>query len=258
MQPPLAARREQPIGHQHQQHLIPTRAFAAGGKPLAPETIELQLLPQLQRQPARTPLPRPPSRSCDSFSRTIAASATTLTAVLRKQRQRARCARAVLQHRDRPPPRQFLRVVDLPQIQHVPLHHASAADTPVLDNAPVAVLLAVLLASRRAQKHDGAQLSAEFTARNRQGLHYSRICAIRGARAQKNKSVTLRNNAKIEANPIPTPTAAWSTTGTTPRESAGATSYTTWGRRATCAWTLSGLRATSTTAVAAARHSYHG
>jgi hypothetical protein len=63
---------------------------------------------------------------------------------------------------DRPPPRQFLRVVDLTQLQHVPLHHAPAADPRVLDNAPVAVLLAILLANFAAQEHDGRQLSAHW------------------------------------------------------------------------------------------------
>jgi hypothetical protein len=36
MEPPLAARREQSVGHEHEQHLIPARALAARQKPLAP------------------------------------------------------------------------------------------------------------------------------------------------------------------------------------------------------------------------------
>jgi hypothetical protein len=64
--------------------------------------------------------------------------------------------------RDRPPPRQFLRIVDLAQVQHVPLHHAPAGDPRVLDNAPVAVLLAILPANFAAQEHDGRQLSAHW------------------------------------------------------------------------------------------------
>src|SRR5262249_37037880 len=67
---------------------------------------------------------------------------------------------AIFQNLDRPPPRQFLSVVDLTQIQHVPLHHAPAGDACVLDNAPVAMLLAILLADFAAQEHDGRQLSA--------------------------------------------------------------------------------------------------
>jgi hypothetical protein len=48
----------------------------------------------------------------------------------------------------------FLRVVDLTQIQHVPLHHPPAGDACVLDNAPVAMVLAILPADFAAQEHD--------------------------------------------------------------------------------------------------------
>jgi hypothetical protein len=69
---------------------------------------------------------------------------------------------AVLDNRDRPPPRQFLGVVDLAQVQHMPLHHAPTGDPRVLDNAPIAVLLAILPADFAAQDHDGRQLSAHW------------------------------------------------------------------------------------------------
>src|SRR5215469_5355903 len=59
MQPPFAARRQQPIGNQNEQHQVPARAFAADRQSLSPKTIKLQLPPQAQRQPARPPLPRP-------------------------------------------------------------------------------------------------------------------------------------------------------------------------------------------------------
>src|ERR1700730_6045640 len=52
------------------------------------------------------------------------------------------------------------RQAGLAQVQHVPLHHAPAADPRVLDNAPIAVLLAILPAKFAAQEHDGRQLSA--------------------------------------------------------------------------------------------------
>jgi hypothetical protein len=43
-------------------------------------------------------------------------------------------------------------------IQHVPLHHAPAGDACVLDNAPVAMLLAILAADFAAQEHDGRHI----------------------------------------------------------------------------------------------------
>src|SRR5258708_22443702 len=45
----------------------------------------------------------------------------------------------------------------LAQVQHVPLRHASPGDPRVLDNAPVAVLPAILPANFAAQEHDGQQ-----------------------------------------------------------------------------------------------------
>ena len=66
----------------------------------------------------------------------------------------------MLKDLDRPPPRQLLRAVDLAQIQHVPLHHAAASDPRVLDNAPIAMLLAILAAVFVPQEHDGRELSA--------------------------------------------------------------------------------------------------
>jgi hypothetical protein len=71
MQAPLAAGRQQTVGDQHEQHLIPMRPFAAHSQPLRPELIELQLAPQRQRQPARALLKsntRAKSRSLATLS----------------------------------------------------------------------------------------------------------------------------------------------------------------------------------------------
>jgi hypothetical protein len=56
---------------------------------------------------------------------------------------------------------QLLRRVDLTQIKHMTLLNTSTANPLVLNNAEVTVFLAVLLASRGAQKHNGTSLSAE-------------------------------------------------------------------------------------------------
>jgi hypothetical protein len=73
--------------------------------------------------------------------------------ILGKQRQRPRPGDALVKDFDRFAPRQLLRVIDLAQIQHMPLHHASADHTFVLDNAEVAMLLPVLPPNRLAQEH---------------------------------------------------------------------------------------------------------
>ena len=54
-------------------------------------------------------------------------------------------AAAAFQHVDRFAPGGALGVVDLAQVQHVPLHDASALASAVLDDAPIAVRLAILL-----------------------------------------------------------------------------------------------------------------
>src|SRR5580693_3079575 len=101
VQPPFAARRQQAIGDQHEQDLIPVRSFAARPQPLRPELIELQLTPQHQRQPARAPLPWPPQlqlRQLDVDDRGVRQH--SCAAVFRKQRQRLRLRGAFLEHLD--------------------------------------------------------------------------------------------------------------------------------------------------------------
>src|SRR4051794_41323139 len=56
---PLAARRNQAIGHQNLKDLIPARALAARRQALLPEAIQFQLPPQVTGQPAGAPLPGP-------------------------------------------------------------------------------------------------------------------------------------------------------------------------------------------------------
>ena len=55
MQEPLAAGRDQPVGDQHEQDLLPARALAAGRQARGEEAVELQLLPQLSRRASRRP-----------------------------------------------------------------------------------------------------------------------------------------------------------------------------------------------------------
>src|SRR5208337_944212 len=54
---------------------------------------------------------------------------------------------------DSPTPCRPLAVVDLPEIEHLSLNHATAPDAPVLDDRPGPMLLAVLAANLVAQKH---------------------------------------------------------------------------------------------------------
>src|SRR5215469_16474702 len=77
MQAPFAARCQQTIGDQHEQHLIPMRPFAAHSQPLRPELIELQLAPQHQCQPARPHCRGRRRRNSDSLTPTTEASVSS-------------------------------------------------------------------------------------------------------------------------------------------------------------------------------------
>jgi hypothetical protein len=107
----------------------------------------------------------------------------------------------LLEHLDRPPPCQFLGVVDLTQVQHVPLHNAPAGDPRVLENAPIAMLLAILPANLAAQEHEAANYRHIGDRENRLGRHYSRFAPFRPAASLADQSLALRKlqNAGVES-----------------------------------------------------------
>jgi hypothetical protein len=51
--------------------------------------------------------------------------------------------------------------MDLSQIQNLSLHHPAIVETPILDDVPIDVRLAVLAPSSLPQKHDGTNRDAE-------------------------------------------------------------------------------------------------
>ena len=78
-----------------------------------------------------------------------------------KQRDGARLQLAVGEHFNRFFPGGFLPVVDLAQVEHVTLDDAITGTALVLDDAPVAVRLAVFDPRLAAQKHLGRALYRE-------------------------------------------------------------------------------------------------
>ncbi len=109
MQLPFAARGDQPIGHQNLEDLVPARPFAARRQALGPEPVQLQFAPQLTREPARSPLPRPPqTERRETKSHHPSVIAQRFAAVLREQRQRARHAGSGVEHLDRLTPNRSL------------------------------------------------------------------------------------------------------------------------------------------------------
>src|SRR5271157_5565537 len=109
-------------------------------------------------QPARSPLPRsaqPHAAEPDVHHITVQRRRRT---ILGEQRDLPGVLATLVKCFDGPAPRRSLAIVDLAQIQHVPLHRSTAANPAVLYDAPVAMFLTVLAADLVAQKH-AARLS---------------------------------------------------------------------------------------------------
>src|SRR5258707_14034904 len=73
---------------------------------------------------------------------------------------------ALFEDLNRLAPRRFLAVVDLSEIQHLPLNHAAVVSAPVLYNGPCPMFLAVLATNLGAQKHDADSRLARGRARS--------------------------------------------------------------------------------------------
>src|SRR5215469_3211354 len=73
--------------------------------------------------------------------------------IVGEQRDLSRSLASLVKCLNRLAPRRSLIVIDLAQIQHMPLHRATTADAPVFHDTPVAMFLAVLPADLAAQKH---------------------------------------------------------------------------------------------------------
>jgi hypothetical protein len=179
MQVPLATWRQQTVGCQEQQPLVPACSLAARAEPLGPELVERQLAPQVQRQPAPAPLPRPTQLQFAQLqpdNRGVRQHPPA--AVFREQRQAARRRGAFRKDGDRLAPSQFLRIIDLTQVQQRPLHHTASANPAILHDAPGTMLFAVLLALGVTKQHDTAQDTRGRYPKNGLGLHYSRFSPI--------------------------------------------------------------------------------
>src|SRR3954471_5758068 len=107
-------------------------------------------------QPAPAPLPwAAQAQTTEPDMHHITAQQRRCT-ILRKQRDLFATLPALVERLDRLAPGGALAVVDLAQIKHVPLHCPPAENPPVLHDAPIAVLFAVLAADLVAQKHDAS------------------------------------------------------------------------------------------------------
>jgi hypothetical protein len=104
MQSPFAARRDEPVGRQHLQNLIPTRSFAAFRQSLGPEPIEPQLPPQHARQPTGAPLARAAETHLVETEPDDILTGGSFAAILGEERERSRPAGIFVEHLDGPAP----------------------------------------------------------------------------------------------------------------------------------------------------------
>ena len=75
--------------------------------------------------------------------------------VIGKERQSHLLAGLRIERLDAPQPGGLLRIIDLPQIQHLPLYHPPARAAPTLHDRPVAMFLAVLEPTMTFEMPDG-------------------------------------------------------------------------------------------------------
>jgi hypothetical protein len=154
VQSPLAAGIDQAVAHQRLQDVPPPRSLARIRQASRPELIELQLLIQMTRQPARAPLPRPVQfHGIEPHLNAVSVGARRNLAISGKQRQLAVPLAAFIKGLDLLAPGLALTVIDLAEIQHLTLHHLAIGAALVLDDIPIAMLFAVFEASVESQKH---------------------------------------------------------------------------------------------------------
>src|SRR5215831_13518298 len=164
----LAARVQQPIRHQLPQHLLPTHPFAGLGQALLPELIQPQLMPQLAGQPAVAEHSRPPQFQPAQLYRHTVQRISRQFPVVREQAHGGVTFFVLDKYIQRSSPGGLLLVVDLAQVQNRPLHGLTASQPMILDDAEVAVVLAILSSVGAAQEH-GKQQNARVLSERKEG-----------------------------------------------------------------------------------------
>ena len=155
MQPPFTAGIDQPIAHQGLQNVLPARTFARIGQTRRKEKIEFELPIEMTGQKAGAPLPRPMQlHLVEPHLHAIGFGMVRHGPFGRKQRQLTMMSAVFVEGLDDPTPGVALAVVDLTKIQHGTLHHLAAGAALALDDAPIAMLFAVLEPSRELQVHE--------------------------------------------------------------------------------------------------------
>jgi hypothetical protein len=152
VQTPFAAGRKQPVKREQTQDFLPVRAFAAATQTRSEEGVELEVAPELIAQPARAPGAGTGELELGELHLHGGRVRRGRSAVGGKERTLAGLAVLFIEDGNGLLPGGALGIVDLAQVEDVPLHHA-APDAAALDDRPGARLLAVLFARAAFEKH---------------------------------------------------------------------------------------------------------
>jgi hypothetical protein len=152
VEPPFAARIEQAIGGEDLEERIPVSALAADGQAGRPEDIQIKLLPQLARHPARAPLARAVQRELAQADLDGVAHVGGNRVGGGEKRQLSGGLAIGVKDGDGPGPGGLLAVADLTQVKELALDPGAAGGADLLGDGPVAVILAVLAAAVAVQK----------------------------------------------------------------------------------------------------------
>jgi hypothetical protein len=132
VQTPLAAGIDQPVAGKRFQDMQPRGSLPARRQALLPEGVELQLFPEIERQPARPPLPG--TVELEILQAHLHRFGQRLRrAILREQSDLRHPPRPFVESLKRLVPLRLLAAGDLAQIQHLPLDGLAAAHAAVLN-----------------------------------------------------------------------------------------------------------------------------
>jgi hypothetical protein len=152
VQAPFAAGRKQPVKREQAQDFFPVRAFAAATQAGGKEGVELEIAPELIAQPARAPGAGAGELELRKLHLHRRRGGEGRGAVGGKERALAGLAIVFVEDGNGLLPGGALGIVDLTQVENVPLHHA-APDAAALDDGPGAMLPAVFFARAALEKH---------------------------------------------------------------------------------------------------------
>ena len=152
VQAPLAPRVQQPVNRQHLQDALPIRAFATGAQALTPKGVQVQLLPQLTRDPASAPVARTLQSEFAQANLHRVGDVCGDRALQRKQRQLSEGLAIGIEDFGALDPGGLLAVVDFAQVENRPLHPLAVRAGDFFDQAPVTVILAVFETVVRVEK----------------------------------------------------------------------------------------------------------